>query len=455
MKKFFYKSSVLALAAGVLLTSCDPEIDAPDPSSGEADFSTYVALGNSLTSGFQDGALYREGQLNSYAVILADQFETVGGDSDFRVPLLAEGVSVGSPVVTPNGVVVPKRLVLAPVTDCLGNTSLAPVSSGLTDLSAFAPSAVTGPYNNLGVPGAKSFHLLAPGYGNPAGVAQGTANPFFARFASSPNTSVLADALAQDPTFFTLWIGNNDVLGYALAGGTPQAGEREYPTDKALFQTYIGAIVTQLTAGGAKGAVANIPDVDKIPYFNTVPVNGLVLTAAQAQGLTAAYAQQGLTNITFQAGANNFVVNEDGQIRKLKNGEKILLNIPQDQLKCQGLGSMTPIDDRYVLSEEELALIAEYTASYNATIQGIAQAQNLAFVDANAYLDRLASGFAMSGVNYSSTLVTGNVFSLDGIHFAPRGAAIVANEFIKAINAKYKSTVPLVDETQYRTVLLP
>jgi hypothetical protein len=77
----------------------------------------------------------------------------------------------------------------------------------------------SGPFNNLGIPGAKSYHLMAPGYGNVAGVAQGLANPYFARFASSAGTTVLEDALAQDPTFFSLWIGNNDVLLYATAGG--------------------------------------------------------------------------------------------------------------------------------------------------------------------------------------------------------------------------------------------
>jgi hypothetical protein len=32
-------------------------------------------------------------------------------------------------------------------------------------------------FNNFGIPGAKSFHLNAPGYGNLAGVLAGTANP--------------------------------------------------------------------------------------------------------------------------------------------------------------------------------------------------------------------------------------------------------------------------------------
>ena len=49
------------------------------PGKGSADFTKYVAVGNSLTAGFADGGLYRDGQLNSYPSILAGQFATVGG----------------------------------------------------------------------------------------------------------------------------------------------------------------------------------------------------------------------------------------------------------------------------------------------------------------------------------------------------------------------------------------
>ena len=56
-------------------------------------------------------------------------------------------------------------------------------------------------YNNMGVPGAKSFHLLAPGYGNVAGVALGQANPYFVRHATSPTATVLGDAMSKNPTF--------------------------------------------------------------------------------------------------------------------------------------------------------------------------------------------------------------------------------------------------------------
>lgn len=61
---------------------------------------------------------------------------------------------------------------------------------------------ITGPFNNLGVPGAKSYHLVAPGYGSFAGVPTGVANPYYARFATSNTATVIADALVQAPTFF-------------------------------------------------------------------------------------------------------------------------------------------------------------------------------------------------------------------------------------------------------------
>jgi hypothetical protein len=62
------------LALGII--ACEPEFDNPIEesgvfTSGEADFSNFLALGNSLTAGFADGALYITGQENSYPNILS------------------------------------------------------------------------------------------------------------------------------------------------------------------------------------------------------------------------------------------------------------------------------------------------------------------------------------------------------------------------------------------------
>jgi len=126
------------------------------------------------------------------------------------------------------------------------------------------------------VPGAKSFHLLAPGYGDFGGVIANppTANPYFVRMASSSQTTIIADAIAQQPSFISLWIGNNDVLGFALSGG--DGSNPITPMDGApgvgFQQTY--AAILQLLVGNIpnlQGVLGNIPNVTAIPHFTTVP----------------------------------------------------------------------------------------------------------------------------------------------------------------------------------------
>ncbi|MDH5355799.1 MAG: G-D-S-L family lipolytic protein, partial [Gammaproteobacteria bacterium] len=93
--KYSIKHVFYALTTAALLTGCDAEFDNPvggagSYSSGTADFSNFVAIGDSLTAGYADGALYRHGQENSYGAILAQQFALVGGGA-FSQPLMPVG----------------------------------------------------------------------------------------------------------------------------------------------------------------------------------------------------------------------------------------------------------------------------------------------------------------------------------------------------------------------------
>ncbi len=444
MKRIYIYIAVL----GLTTFGCKPKIDEFSPSSGgQADFTRYVALGNSLTSGYMDNALYIEGQKNSYAALLAQQLQTVGS-GDFKIPFMVDENGIGFSGTTPV-----TKLVLGPMTDCKGVTSLSPVLAGTANLANLASIASQGPFNNMGVPGAKSFHLIAPGYGNPAAGA-GKYSPYFYRMASNPATaSVLSDAMRVNPTFFTLWIGNNDVLGFALAGGVG-----ETITPNATLTYSISAVVDTLMKNGAKGAIANIPDVTKIAYFNTVPYNALVLTSqSQVDALNMAYAPLG---ITFALGANPLIVSDaaaPGGRRKIKSTEKIILTIPQDSIKCSGWGSQVPIADKYYLDEGELSQITDAVDGYNASIANIASTRKLALVDMHANLNRLLApgGIDVDGVNLNATFVTGGVFSLDGFHLTPRGYAACTNYFIDAINQHFGANVPKLNVGQYRGVKLP
>ena len=203
---------------GLFVASCtnddttvvpDPDPDPVTYTSGTADFSNYVAIGNSLTAGYSDAALFIDGQTNSFPNMLAGNFALAGGGA-FTTPFMADnlgGATLGGQPILGN------RLILSFAT---GSPSPVPVAGqGATEIG----NTLTGPFNNMGVPGAKSYHLVAPGYGNVAGVATGAANPYYARFASSGSATVIGDAAVQNPSFFSLWIGNNDILGFATSGG--------------------------------------------------------------------------------------------------------------------------------------------------------------------------------------------------------------------------------------------
>jgi hypothetical protein len=439
---------------------------------GSADFTKYVSLGNSLTAGYCDNALFIEGQKGSYTNILAQQFALVGG-GEFKIPLMADNIGGfvgGNPAFGPrlyfNGVG-PAQVSGTPTTN--------------------PTTVLTGGFNNFGVPGAKSFHLITPGYG--------TLNPYFGRFASNPGTSVLADAVAQTPTFFSLWIGNNDVLSYATSGGTganqtgnlnPATYGSNDITDPNVFASVYNTLLdgtNGLTKNGAKGVVANIPYVTSIPFFTTVKYNAATLTAGQASALNSGYAayngglqlaknanliteQERLARtITFAAGANALVIVDEyltdltglslPYYRQATSADYILLSsggVSAQTYLPAGNGTQFPLADKWVLSKSEVAELKTATDAYNVTIKALATSKGLAFVDANAVLAQVASsvGYTANNYNVTSTYVTGGAFSLDGVHPGPRGYALIANKFLEAINATYGSNLKAVDLSKYR-----
>lgn len=430
-----YKTIIFLSLVG-LLFACKPEIDEFKADAGSADFSNYISVGNSLTAGYADGALYHSSQANSYPNIMAQQFKTAGGGNFVQ------------PVVESEYGVLPGKMVLGYSTNCLNQVSLGPVAAEGTP-EGYGPVGYA--VNNLGVPGAKTFHLLAPGYGNPAGVPVGMANPYYARFASADDASVIGDAVGHDASFFSLWIGNNDVLGYAGSGGLGDT-----ITGQNTFAFVMNSIVGALTANGAKGVIANLPDVTGAAFFNTVPYNGLVLTEqAQVDGLNAAYAPLG---ITFNLGQNAFIIADataPGGMRQILETEKVLLTTPGDSLRCAGWGSLKPIPGQYTLSETELTNISVAYDGYNATIKTMADTYNLALADLNSYFKEVEKGVTYDGESFTVTYVTGGTFSLDGIHLSQKGYAQIANQFIVAINGKYGANVPQVSVVDYPGIVFP
>lgn len=472
------------------------EVLLPELTSGSANFTNYVSIGASFTSGYSDGALFKASQENSFPSILAKEFAKAGGGS-FTQPLMNDntgGMVVGTTPASAYRLIFngsgPQRL----------NEFLAGLGAPVPPITTDAAVNLGSTFNNVGVPGAKSFHVTFPGYGS--------LNPYFGRMATSATATMLGDAMSQSPTFFTLSeLGGNDVLAYATSGGigidqTGNLNPASYGfndiTDPNVFASIFSEIVSALTAS-AKGVVTNVPYITDLPYFTTVPNNALVLDAATAgqltgvfQAVSGIFLQSALLQgipleqaqvlaaqyaITFSEGANRWIIdvpvsqNNPLGFRQMTENELVLLTIDQTAL-AQGYGTVTltpevlqvlgllqaggtptleqaglvlsavnGIDDKDVLDTDELTNIRTATDAYNSTIAAVANTnENIALVDLNAILTEVAStGVDFDGFNLTADLVTGGAVSLDGIHLNARGYAFMANKFLEAIDANFGS----------------
>jgi len=439
MKNFKY--SLFILAGLIWLSACKPNINTVKPSRANVDFSRYISVGNSLTAGYADGGLYLAGQQNSYPSIIAKELQTVGGGV-FNQPLFSTEQANGSGYLQLTGFTPSGTPITADVT-----TNLA--IRGEYNVPGFGNvilyTKYTGDIENYGVPGIKLEQITYAPLGN--------LNGYYERLLpnSAPNndTPYLSFVMAKPFTFFSNWLGNNDALLYATSGG---AGD--VLTDKTVFTELYNLLIGTMTSTGAKGVVATIPDVTSIPYFNTVTVGAVLGAVQQANpSVKALYINALVSGSTYAP-------------RAATANDLLVLTFPTSLIGTPvvtpygtlpyGLTPYSPIDNQYVLDANEVALTQDYVKSYNETIKTVAASKGLAVFDAYTFLNQVKNyGYVEDGIFMDSQYIQGGLFSLDGVHLTPRGYAIVANEFIKAINAKYGTTIPLADITQYHGILFP
>lgn len=444
------KRNLLYIIPLILIAACKPDVDEFVPSKGNADFSSYIAVGDNWTSGFADASLYKSGQESSFPNILAGQFTFVGGGT-FKQPLMVDDYGFG----LTTGVPLPK-LVLGFHQDCKSVTGLSPAYADVSvDQANFVSIAAAGPYNNIGLPGLKSIYMGV--------VGMATLHPYFARFAPSAGATIIGEIPTMDAKFFTLWLGSYDILGYAIGGGNDPANPI---TPVAQFAGSMQATIATLTANGAKGAVANIPDLTDAPFFHTIPYNALALDQTNAGLLNGAYA--GLNQIIKGAGSNdtlhfaagqNALVIRDASLpwgmRQIRSTELVCLSLPQDSLKCGGWGSQKAVPVQYILDETEIAVINQATADYNAQIDQLVTGADIALVDMYKIMKDMNAGLEFDNVMISPKFVTGNFYSTDGLNPTPVGSAMLAHYFIEAINAKFGAKIPQVIVSDYPGVKLP
>ena len=466
MKNYKY-IGLLLMSLGLVSCDVDNELEVIEAAMVEEvalntnglDFSNYVSVGASFTSGYTDGALFIAAQESSFPNILAGKFGT-----DFTQPLMND--NIGGMVFGPAVVLEPR----------LYFNGAGPARLDATPTTQFG-QVISGPFNNMGIPGAKSFHLGVPCYG--------ALNPYFGRMASSPGATVLGDALAQSPTFFTLSeIGGNDVLGYATSGGAgvdqtgnfnPATYGGNDITDPNVFASVFSDMTNALTANGAKGVVGNVPYVTSLPYFTTVPHNPIPLDAGTAGALNAGYApynggllvaqsyamidaaEVAKRTINFVEGQNAVVIVDEDltdlsalgipSYRQATANDLLVLTSssfigtladPSNPNSVNGVG--VPLANQWVLTDTEQAKVKTATDAYNMTIEAVAAANpNLALVDLFGFLQEASTGIQFDEYVMNTSLVMGGLVSLDGVHLTGRGYALMANKILAAMDAEFGS----------------
>lgn len=439
MKKYI-KYLLIALLLPVIFFSCKDRTDlnpptSPNPNAGNVDLTRLVSIGNSLTAGYQSSALYESGQKYSFGNLISQQVNT-----PYAQPLISDpGIGGQIKIVSLN----PFRTMQEPV-------------QGGAPINLTYPA----PYNNMGIPGI----VLADVINATSSANSYSKSPFIDIVLRGLGTQ-FTQAKIQHPTFITLWIGNNDVLGFAASGGFNPSS----PTDANTFAFLYNQLADSLAALGAKVAVANIPEVTTIPFFTTVgPQFVAMLQGTPVQGFY--YQKHGeyngsigtLTQLTdysilFTLISQSYLAyfgQPSGKFYRDNNVDitpLITLGL-LDTTKAFGADSLNAIPDALVLDNDEIQTALQATNAFNTSISAAVSKYpaQFALVDIHALFNSIRSadvsgGTNFGGIYFTTAFVTGGLFGLDGIHPTAQGSAIVANEFLKTINYRFGAAFKLID----------
>ncbi|WP_052695010.1 hypothetical protein [Hymenobacter sp. AT01-02] len=396
---------------------------------------------------------------------MAQQFKAVGG-GDFAQPLFQSGQENGSGYIRLAGFTSTGAPITASVTTNLAVRGRVETRTNPASNPQLIYTKYTEPINNLGVPGIRMSDIETRGFGNVASTG-GTLlaptpifNSYFERITpAGSDQTYLERVAASNPTFFTSWLGNNDVLGFATAGAAAS-----FLTPVADFTDKNNKLINALTANGAKGLVATIPDVTSIPFFTTVgPTFKATLLAANVPGIvvtTGAFSSTPGTPATRKSIATADIKGADGNGRQLftltsspyvalfgrpNNGKawrdvynQARASLPPvvslgvflaiqgvDTTKAFGASVENPFPSTLVLDDVEQVAVRTATTAFNNALTAKANEKGLAIFDANASLSRIVTtGIVSDAVNNTAAFISGNLFSLDGVHFTPRATPL-------------------------------
>lgn len=362
-------------------------------------FERYVSLGNSITAGFQSGGIDSLTQMQAYPVLLARAMR-----SPFFAPLLRRP---GCPPL---------------YTNVFTQTRVPGPACALRQLPNIPPPYIS----NTAVPGAEVIDI----YSNLDAAANANA---LTTFILGGLTQVQM-MLRADPTFISVWIGNNDVLGAATS--LTNGGDTTEITPVATFEARYGAMMDSVDLAGARGgALIGVANVTAIPFFS----QGQTYFALKAGGTTFPP--------TFTVSANCAPTGLGGR------GDSVLVPFPYGAalVGAAAAGTPTNLDCGDTVAEivvpAELRSLVAAVNGYNAFISAQATARGWAYLDPNPALDSLraiptqVAPFPALGAPCTANPF-GLAFSCDAVHPSAATHRIIARKLATAIDAVYGTTLP-------------
>ncbi|MDP9193586.1 MAG: SGNH/GDSL hydrolase family protein [Acidobacteriota bacterium] len=439
MKRYLQSAATLLLVAVIAV----PVFAAR----GSADFTRFVALGDSYGAGFQSGSLNQNHQQWSWPAVVAKQ-------AGLRLCTPADSATAhcfAQPLVSFPGIA--NELILQSIAPSAVITA-AP-GQGQPLMLNFAR-----PYNNLAVPGATVGALLAVRGNEPPSANEPTVVSF-GRFILRGLGSQVEQAVAQHPTFIALWIGGNDYLNTIFSGDPATL------TPAADFKVRYEAVLDSLIVGAPNAGmvVGNLP-TGVVPYLRLIPP--FVVNPSTGQPLLV----DPNTGIPSATGVPLFYLAKTGQ--KDAQGNDIVAPIAPTTLVplgtreklAQGYG-LPPLFKNFppfnslphtgepllpgdVITVEEYAAVVARVAEYNAIINAAASARQIPVADVAGLFSRVfsATGHQLGPITVTAAPVSGGFFNLDFFHLTDLGYLLMGNEFIKAINAGYDTEIPLASIAQ-------
>jgi lysophospholipase L1-like esterase len=416
----------LLLALAAVLAGCEgpcskiESVSGPSLAANGVDLTTYVAVGTSLSAGYESGGIVDRHQIHSFPSLFARQIgktvELAGGNGSFTQPTVnADGIPALLEVKSFRPTVINNT----------GRTQGLPTNS--TQATA---------YHNMGVPGAILLDLVdtthyhatvAPVFRNAGGQLMFT-------IIQRNRGTILSQALSKAPTIMSLEYGANEVLGPTTAGVAPSN-----LTAIGYRQLMTGALnAIHATLPNTKVAVFNVPDVTSAPFFTTFPA----FTANDTSG-----APMPLIGVNGPLAQGDFVLLTAGSLLAAGTGFPVH---GVNYVNPAAPGAGAPLPESVILRSTEVAAAQAEIAGMNAVVDSVSLRPFVAKVDIHDFLQGIAAnGYPFGGTVYTSAFVTGGLFSLDGVHPNDFGYALMANQLIGAVNSKFGSAIPLVNPADY------